>query len=62
MEKEIELMKAIIHNKILLMVILSKLGMEDNEIDELNQTIYNGMDKFINEYINGGKDEEESRN
>jgi len=62
MEKEIELMKAIIHNKILLMVILSKLGMEDNEIDEINQTIYNGMNIFLDEYINGGKDEKEIRN
>ena len=60
MEKEIELMKAIIHNKILLMVILSKLGMKDDEIDSLNQTIYNGMDIFLDEYINGGKDEEEA--
>ena len=62
MGKEIELMKAIVHNKILLMVILSKLGMEDDEIDKLNKEIYEALDKSINEFINGERDEEESRN
>lgn len=59
MEKEIEIMKAIVHNKILLMVILSKLGMEDDEIDKLNVTIYDALEKSIEEYLNGDKNEEE---
>ena len=59
MGKEIEIMKAIVHNKILLMVILSKLGMEDEEIDKLNVTIYDALEKSIEEYVNGDKNEEE---
>ena len=57
MGKEIEIMKAIVHNKILLMVILSKLGMEDDEIDKLNKTIYDALEKSIEEYVNGDKNE-----
>ena len=58
MGKEIEIMKAIVHNKILLMVILSKLGMEDDEIDKLNKTVYDALDKSIKEFINGEQNEE----
>lgn len=46
---EVHLMKAIIHNKVLLMIILSKLGMSEDEIDEVNATIYNEMDKAFEE-------------
>ena len=62
MEREIEIMKAIVHNKVLLMVILSKLGMEDDEIDKLNKTIYDALEKSITEFIKGEKDEKEARN
>ena len=57
MGREIEIMKAIVHNKILSMVILSKLGMEDDEIDELNVKVYNALDKEIEKVINGDKNE-----
>ena len=43
-----ELMKAIIHNRVLLCVVLAKLGMEDNEIDKLNTSIANSMEKKLN--------------
>lgn len=60
---DVDMMKAIVHNKVLLMVILSKLGMEDDEIDKLNVTIYDALEKSIEEYLNGNKDEkEETRN
>lgn len=62
MSKEIEIMKAIVHNKILLMVILSKLGMEDDEIDELNAKIYNALDKEIEKFINGESNDEKDKN
>lgn len=62
MGKEIEIMKAIVHNKILLMVILSKLGMEDDEIDELNVKVYNALDKEIEKFINGESNEKEDSN
>lgn len=61
-DANIEMMKAIVHNKILLMVILSKLGVEDDEIDKLNKTIYDALDKSIEEFINGENDEEKSGN
>ena len=56
---DVDMMKAIVHNKVLLMVILSKLGMEDDEIDKLNVTIYDALEKSIEEYLNGDKNEEE---
>lgn len=52
-----ELMKAIIHNRVLLCVVLSKLGMEDNEIDKLNTSIANSMEKEIEKLKRGDKDE-----
>ena len=62
LKHNIELMRAIIHNKVLLMVILSKLGMEDDEIDTLNQTIYKTLDKEIANFIKGDDDgKEESK-
>ena len=57
-DANIEMMKAIVHNKVLLMVVLSKLGMEDDEIDKLNKTIYDALDKSIKEFINGESNEE----
>lgn len=50
-ENDFEVMKAIIHNKILLMVILSLLGLEDDEIDDLNQSIYNSLEALVKELI-----------
>lgn len=44
------LMKSIVHNKVLLMVILSKLGMEDKEIDDLNKKIYDNLEKEIRSF------------
>ena len=61
-EQNIQLMRATVHNKILLMVILSKLGMEDAEIDELNAEVYNTLDKEIEKFINGESNEEEDSN
>lgn len=58
-EQNTQLMKAIIHNKILLMVILSKLGFEDAEIDKLNADIYNALDKEIDNF---GKEKEKDEN
>lgn len=57
-DADVSLMKAIIHNKVLLMVILSKLGMKDDEIDKLSQTIYNTLDKEMNENDTDGSNEE----
>lgn len=62
LKQNIELMRAIVHNKILLMVILSKLGMEDDEIDTLNKTIYDTLDKSMNDFLKGDNNEEESSN
>lgn len=61
-DADVSLMKAIIHNKVLLMVILSKLGMEDDEIDKLNQTIYNTLDKEMNENDTDGSNDEKLEN
>jgi hypothetical protein len=58
-EQNIQLMRATVHNKILLMVILSKLGMEDAEIDKLNVDIYNALDKEIDNF---GKENEKDEN
>lgn len=58
-EQNIQLMRATVHNKILLMVILSKLGMEDAEIDKLNADIYNALDKEIDNF---GKEKEKDEN
>ena len=60
--ENVELMKAIIHNRVLLAVILSKLGMEDNEIDTLNQTIDNSMEKEFNKLMRDSKNEETIEN
>ena len=46
---DVQIMRAIIHNKILLNVIMSKLGMEDDEIDRINQRIYDSLDKLVEE-------------
>lgn len=62
LKHNIELMRAIIHNKVLLTVILSKLGMEDDEIDELNVKVYNALDKEIEKFINGESNEEKDKN
>ena len=59
---DVDMMKAIVHNKVLLMVILSKLGMEDDEIDELNVKVYNALDKEIEKFINGESNEKEDSN
>lgn len=59
---DVEMMRTIVHNKVLLMVILSKLGMEDDEIDELNVKIYNALDKEIEKFINGESNEEKDEN
>ena len=61
-EENVQLMRATVHNKILLMVILSKLGMEDDEIDTLNKTIYDTLDKSMNDFLKGDNNEEESGN
>lgn len=53
----LELMRAIIHNKVLLMVILSKLGMQDDEIDKLNTSIANSMEEEVEKIKKGDKDE-----
>lgn len=47
LDSNLELMKAVVHNKVLLMVILSKLGFKDEEIDKLNQDIYNTLEQSI---------------
>lgn len=52
-----ELMKAIIHNRVLLCVVLSKLGMEDDEIDNLNKTIANSMEEEVEKIKKGDDDE-----
>ena len=41
------------------MVILSKLGMEDAEIDKLNVDIYNALDKEIDNF---GKEKKKDEN
>lgn len=57
-----ELMKAIIHNRVLLAVVLSKLGMDEKEIDNLNKVIANSMESELEKLMGGKQDEEEIRN
>lgn len=57
-DTDVALMKAVVHNKVLLMVILSKLGMENDEIDKLNMTIYETLDKSMNDWGKNEDDEE----
>lgn len=57
---EEEIMKTIIHNRVLLCVVLSKLGMEDNEIDTLNKTIANSMENELEKLKKGESNEEEA--
>ncbi len=45
-DNDLLLMKSIVHNKVLLMVILSKLGMEYKEIDDLNNNIEKEIRSF----------------
>lgn len=47
------LMESIIHNRVLLCVVLSKLGMSDDEIDNLNKTIANSMEDEFEKIKNG---------
>lgn len=54
-----ELMKAIIHNRVLLCVVLSRLGMEDDEIDSLNKTIANSLESELEKLKNGENNEKE---
>lgn len=53
-----ELMKAIIHNRVLMCVILSKLGMQDDEIDKLNTSIANSMEEEVEKIKKGDKNGE----
>ena len=55
-------MKAIIHNRVLLCVVLSKLGMENEEIDILNNTIANSMEEEVKKIKKGMNNEKESNN
>ena len=57
-DSDVQMMKAIVHNKVLLMVILSKLGMEDDEIDTLNQKIYKSLNESIEELLQDDMDDE----
>lgn len=50
-----ELMKAIIHNRVLMCVILSKLGMQNDEIDQLNINIANSMEEEVEKIKKGDK-------
>lgn len=52
-----ELMKAIIHNRVLMCVILSHLGMQDDEIDKLNTSIANSMEEEVEKIKKGDKNE-----
>lgn len=61
-DTDVTLMKAIVHNKVLLMVILSKLGMEDEEIDNLNERIYTTLDERIKDFAEGAEDEKANSN
>jgi len=56
-----ELMKAIIHNRVLLCVVLSKLGMEDDEIDNLNKTIANSMESELEKLKKSESNDEEDK-
>lgn len=58
MSESIEVMRAIIHNRILLDVILAQLGMDEDKIDELNKTIEENMQKEFEKVIkNNGRKE-----
>ena len=50
-----ELMKAIMHNRVLMCVILSHLGMQDDEIDQLNINIANSMEEEVEKIKKGDK-------
>jgi len=56
-----ELMKAIIHNRVLLCVVLSKLGMGDDEIDNLNKTIANSMESELEKLKKSESNDEEDK-
>lgn len=61
LDSNLEVMKAVVHNKVLLMVILSKLGFEDSEIDKLNQDIYDSLEQNIKDFKNKKDIKEEIR-
>jgi len=45
----VTLQKVEIHNQVLLMTILSQLGMKDKDIDKLNTSIANNVEKMWGE-------------
>lgn len=47
LDSNLELMKAIIHNKVLLTLIMARLGFENDEIDKINQEVYDLLDEEI---------------
>lgn len=55
-----ELMKAIIHNRVLMCVILSNLGMQDDEIDKLNTSIANSMEEEVEKIKSGEQNGKEN--
>lgn len=57
-----DLMKAIIHNRVLMCVILSHLGMQDDEIDQLNINIANSMKSELEKFKKGESNEKEDSN
>ena len=46
----VTLQKVEIHNQVLLMTVLSILGMEDDDIDDLNEKIVKNIEKMWDDY------------
>lgn len=46
-----EIMKMLLHNQLLLMKILEKLGMSGEDIYDMNKQLYKDIEKAVEEYL-----------
>ena len=54
-----EIMKMLIHNQLLLMTILEKLGMSKEDIVDLHEFLHKDIEKRVEEYLTKGEEDVE---
>jgi len=52
LDSNLEIMKVVVHNKVLLTLIMARLGFEDDEIDKINQEVYDSLEQNIKDLKN----------